>query len=208
MPRDGARTRERILDAAAEVLTDLGLARATTKEIARAAGISEATLYKHFSGKEEIFVRVLLDRMPGFATTVLDAPEHAGERDVTENLAEIARAAVRFYRRAFPMSASLFLERSLLERHRTAMREFGTGPHRPGQRLAAYLRAERDRGRIAAHTDPDLAAALLLGACFQRGFLTAYEEAELDDAELDAFATGLVDTLMPGLTPPGEARTP
>jgi len=201
MPRDGARTRERIIDAAAGVLTDLGLARATTKEIARAAEVSEATLYKHFTGKEEIFVRVLLDRMPGFADTVMDASEHAGERDVAEHLAEIARAAVRFYRAAFPMAASLFLERSLLERHRTVMRELDAGPHRPGLRLAAYLRAERDRGRVAAHADPEAAAALLLGACFQRGFLAAYEEAELDDAELDAFAKGLVDTLMPGLKP-------
>ena len=203
MARNGARTRERIIDAAAGVLTDLGLARATTKEIARAAGVSEATLYKHFSGKEEMFVRVLTDRLPGFAATVLDAPERAEERAVAENLTEIARAAVRFYRQAFPMSASLFLERSLLQRHRTAMRELGTGPQRPGLRLAGYLHAERDRGRVAAHADPELAAALLLGACFQLGFLTAYEEAELDDAELDAFAAGLVDTLMPGLTPGG-----
>lgn len=205
MPRDGARTRERIIDAAAGVLTERGLARATTKEIARAAGTSEATLYKHFSGKEEIFVRVLLDRVPGFAATVLDAPERAGERDVAENLAEIARAAVRFYRSTFPIAASVFLERSLLERHRAAMVELGVGPRRPGERLADYLRAERDRGRVAEHADPDSAAALLLGACFQRGFLAAYEETDLDDADLDAFAAGLVATLMPGLEP-GRAR--
>ena len=34
----------------------IGLARATTKEIARAADCSEAALYKHFTGKEELFV--------------------------------------------------------------------------------------------------------------------------------------------------------
>lgn len=201
MPRDGARTRERIIDAAAAVLTEHGLARATTKEIARAADTSEATLYKHFTGKEELFVRVLLDRTPGFTATVLDDPERAGEGDVAGNLAEVARAAVRFYRQTFPMAASVFLERSLLKRHRAVLADLDAGPERPIRRLAAYLRAERDRGRLAAHADPDLAAALLLGACFQRGFLTAYAEADLDDAELDAFATGLVGTLMPGLTP-------
>lgn len=208
MPRDGARTRERIIDAAAGVLTDLGLARATTKEIARAAGTSEATLYKHFSGKEEIFVKVLLERMPGFGATVLDEPGRAGDHGVAENLAEVARAAVRFYRGTFPMAASLFLERSLLERHRAVMKELGTGPHRPGERLAAYLREERDRGRIAPHADPDLAAALLLGACFQRGFLTAYEGDEPDDTEVATFADGLVTTLMPGLMPTAAVRTP
>ena len=32
-----------------------GLVRATTKEIARAAGLSEGTLYNHFANKEELF---------------------------------------------------------------------------------------------------------------------------------------------------------
>jgi AcrR family transcriptional regulator len=44
--------RVRILDAAHELMLTLGLARTTTKEIARAAGCSEAALYKHFASKE------------------------------------------------------------------------------------------------------------------------------------------------------------
>lgn len=205
MPRTGGeRTRERILDAAAGVLTDLGLARATTKEIARAAGISEAALYRHFSGKEELFVTVLKERLPGFGATVLDDPGRATERDVAANLAEVARAAIRFYRGAFPISASLFLERALLRRHRAAMREMGTGPHRPLEGLAAYLRAEQARGRIAADVRPEVAANLLLGACFQRGFLAAYQETELAGDDVDEAAEALVATLIPGLLPAGE----
>ena len=209
MPRTGgAATRERIIDAAASVLTGLGLARATTKEIARVAGISEAALYKHFSGKEELFVTVLNTRLPGFGATVLDDPRRPTDRDVAANLADIARAAVRFYRGAFPMSASLFLERGLLRRHRAAMHEMGTGPRRPLRALETYLRAEQARGRVATHVRADLAAGLLLGACFQRGFLAAYEEAEIDPAELDAVATGLVATLLPGLIPAADPADP
>lgn len=204
MPRTGgAATRERIIDAAAGVLTDLGLARATTKEIARAAGISEAALYKHFSGKEELFVAVLNERLPGFGATVLDDPRRPTDRGVAANLADIARAAMRFYRDAFPMSASVFLERGLLRRHRAVMREIGTGPRHPLRQLEDYLRAEQARGRVAAHVRPDLAAGLLLGACFQRGFLAAYEEADVDPDDLDTVATGLVAVLLPGLLPPG-----
>lgn len=203
MPRnDGARTRERIIDAAAGVLADLGLARATTKEIARAAGISEAALYKHFAGKAEIFVRVLRERVPGFGATVLDAPETAGaDAEVAANLAEVARAAVRFYRTSFPMAASVFLERSLLESHRTSVRELGSGPRTPVDKLTAYLRAERARGRVHADADPAHAAALLMGACFQRGFFAAYEDEDLPDAELRSFAGGLAADLMRGLAP-------
>ncbi|HEX4258089.1 MAG TPA: helix-turn-helix domain-containing protein, partial [Streptosporangiaceae bacterium] len=46
-----ADTRDRILDAATHVMRTRGFARTTTKEIARAAGYSEATLYKHFQDK-------------------------------------------------------------------------------------------------------------------------------------------------------------
>ena len=55
-------TRERILTAAAEVMRTKGLARSTTKEIARASGFSEATLYKHFANQEELFLAVLGER--------------------------------------------------------------------------------------------------------------------------------------------------
>ncbi|HEY3686079.1 MAG TPA: helix-turn-helix domain-containing protein [Streptosporangiaceae bacterium] len=200
MPRaDGARTRERIIDAAAGVLADLGLGRATTKEIARAAGISEAALYKHFSGKEEIFIRVLRDRLPGFGATVFDDPDRAAASGVAENLAGIARAAVRFYTASFPIASSVFLERALLERHRASVLELGAGPRGPVDRLTAYLRTERDRGRIRADTDTEHAAALFVGACFQRGFFCAYDGTDLTDPELDAFATGLAETLMRGL---------
>lgn len=54
----------RIIDAAHQLMLTIGLARATTKEIARAAGCSEAALYKHFPSKEELFVAVLRERLP------------------------------------------------------------------------------------------------------------------------------------------------
>src|SRR5688572_8727604 len=44
-------TRERILAAARAVMLKKGLVRATTKEIARAADVSEGTLYNHFASK-------------------------------------------------------------------------------------------------------------------------------------------------------------
>ncbi|ASL49032.1 HTH-type transcriptional regulator RutR (plasmid) [Burkholderia sp. AD24] len=47
-----------ILAAAVPVFARLGWAGATTKEIARAAGISEALLYKHFPGKEALYAEL------------------------------------------------------------------------------------------------------------------------------------------------------
>jgi AcrR family transcriptional regulator len=87
-----AGTRERIVTAAAEVMGTLGLARATTKEIARAAGYSEATLYKHFGDKTELFMAVLSERLPPFIELIKRLPDQAGQGEVAARLVELADA--------------------------------------------------------------------------------------------------------------------
>src|SRR4029453_8294230 len=53
---------EHILDSAMHVMHARGLARTTTREIAQAAGLSEAALYRHFTVKSDIFLCVLAER--------------------------------------------------------------------------------------------------------------------------------------------------
>jgi AcrR family transcriptional regulator len=135
-------TRDVILDAALEVIQTKGLARATTKEIARAAGFSEATLYKHFSDKAEIFLGVLRERSPHFMPLMEALGRKAGTGSVEQNLTEVATAAMAFYRHNFAMFASIFSEPELLSAHREGVHKHGAGPHRANEDLAAYLRAE------------------------------------------------------------------
>ncbi|MFF3952899.1 TetR/AcrR family transcriptional regulator [Streptomyces sp. NPDC001890] len=193
--------RVRIVDAAHQLMLTIGLARATTKEIARAAGCSEAALYKHFASKEELFVTVLKERLPRIDPLLkqLGAAQGPGERTVEQNLTEIARRAALFYQQVFPIAASLYAEPRLKARHDDAMRELGTGPHMPIRGLDAYLRSEQAAGRLRADADTYAAASLLLGACAQRAF--AYEATA--DGEppqpLDEFAASLARTLMRGI---------
>jgi AcrR family transcriptional regulator len=202
---DGARrvrataadTRERILDAAAEVMETLGLARATTKQIAQAAGYSEATLYKHFPDKTELLLAVLGERLPPLVALLTRLPDEAGQGVVAERLEEVASQAMLFYERQFPILASLFAEPALLARHRQALAAVGAGPHRANQALAAYLRAERELGRIDASVDPEAAAAMLLGACFQRAFFSAFSGQPIPAAERAHLAASLATSLLP-----------
>lgn len=46
-----ALTRSRLLKAALEVFAEAGIAGATTKAIARMAGVNEVTLFRHFHSK-------------------------------------------------------------------------------------------------------------------------------------------------------------
>ncbi|MFE7354087.1 TetR/AcrR family transcriptional regulator [Streptomyces sp. NPDC057543] len=193
--------RVRILDAAHQLMLTIGLARATTKEIARAAGCSEAALYKHFPSKEELFVAVLKERLPKLNPLLkrLVVSPGAAERTVEQNLTEIARQAARFYEQSFPIAASLYAEPRLKERHNDAMRELGTGPHMPIRGLDAYLRSEQAAGRVRADADTYAAASLLLGACAQRAFAYDATEAGGPPQSLDAFAASVARALIQGL---------
>ncbi|MEU2561786.1 TetR/AcrR family transcriptional regulator [Streptomyces longispororuber] len=193
-------TRERILDAAHELMRTLGLARATTKEIAKAADCSEAALYKHFSSKEDLFVRVLQERLPRLGPALHRLVDAPGERTVEENLTEVATLACQFYAESFPIAASLYAETKLKARHEDSMRQLGTGPHMPIEALDAYLRAERDAGRIAADADTFAAASLLLGACAQRAFAYDATVGKRPPRPVDAFAAGLARTLLAGIS--------
>ncbi|MEV5601293.1 helix-turn-helix domain-containing protein [Streptomyces sp. NPDC052299] len=191
--------RVRLVDAAHELMLTKGLARTTTKEIARAAGCSEAALYKNFLSKEELFVVVLQERLPKVDLRQLIADPGAGERSVEENLTDIARQAALFYEQSFPIAASLYAEPRLKERHDAAMRELGTGPHLPIRGVDTYLRAEQTAGRVRPDADTYAAASLLLGACAQRAF--AYDATVTGEPPqpLDDFAASLARTLLTGL---------
>jgi AcrR family transcriptional regulator len=195
----GTPTRQRIVDAAEHLMRTIGLARATTKEIARAAGCSEAALYKHFTGKEELFVAVLQERLPGLGSLLAELGEDPGDRTTEESLAEIARTAVLFYESSFPIAASLFAEPALLRRHREALHALDAGPHTPLRALTRYLRAELAHGRIRADADPGAAAALLLGACYQRAFLRHFMGEQDAVQPVDEFAAALARTVARGI---------
>ncbi|MFF9426036.1 TetR/AcrR family transcriptional regulator [Streptomyces sp. NPDC014746] len=193
-------TRTRLVDAARDLMRTAGLARTTTKEIARAAGCSEAALYKYFSSKEELFLTVLNERLPQLGGLLGTLAHDPGGRTVEENLVEVARQAALFYEQTFPIVASLYAEPQLKRRHEEAMRTYGMGPHKPIEGLAAYLRAEQRHGRIGPDADPVAAASLLLGACVQRSFAWEATPDRRPPDSLDDFARALARTLLRGIS--------
>jgi AcrR family transcriptional regulator len=52
-------TRQRILQAAAEIMAERGYARATTKLIAETAGVNEVTLFRHFGSKRNLLSEMI-----------------------------------------------------------------------------------------------------------------------------------------------------
>ena len=204
-----AGTRDQLVDAAERVLRTRGLARATTKEIAREAGYAEGTLYLHFADKLDLVRAVHEKLLPAFVEVVRHLPERAGTRTVEENLTDLAGWALRLYRDMLPLGSSLFADPELLGRFRDRLAERGGGPHRAWEPVVAYLRAEQALGRVAADADPAAAALLLLGACEQLMFVELMTGPEtLPFRDRPDPAAELVATLLAGLSPTKAYDTP
>lgn len=58
----GDERREQILQTAVSLFSQRGFSGTTTKEIARAAGVSEAMVFRHFSTKSELYDAILGDK--------------------------------------------------------------------------------------------------------------------------------------------------
>lgn len=72
-----AERRETILEAAARVFARKGFDKATTREIAQEAGVSEGTIYNYFTSKRELLT-ALADMVQAHFAAVVPAPVSRG----------------------------------------------------------------------------------------------------------------------------------
>lgn len=91
MPRRrvGGTPQDEILDAAGELFTEQGYAGTSTRAIAEAVGLRQASLYHHFATKEDILSALLLQ-------TVVPTLELARAQDPTDPPRDRLEALVRF----------------------------------------------------------------------------------------------------------------
>ncbi|MCC6284894.1 MAG: TetR/AcrR family transcriptional regulator [Phycisphaerales bacterium] len=126
-----AKRREQLLSTAARLFAEVGYARATTSEIARAAGVSEPIIYRHFRSKKELFV-ALIDESG--RETISQWKRHLkGSEDPTDRLRRIlgdnpmVQAAGRDAYRVMLQAITMIDDeeiRQAINRHMRALHEF------------------------------------------------------------------------------------
>ncbi|GJM19675.1 MAG: hypothetical protein DHS20C14_18880 [Phycisphaeraceae bacterium] len=79
-----AERREQLLDRAADLFSTRGYARATTAELAKAAGVTEPIIYRHFKSKRDLYV-ALVERT-GRETLALWEADLGGATDPADRL--------------------------------------------------------------------------------------------------------------------------
>lgn len=85
-----AKRREQLLDTAVRLFADRGFAGATTAELAKAAGVTEPIIYRHFASKKELFVAVI-DRTSEQITQTWDR-QLRGAHDAAQRLRRLIGA--------------------------------------------------------------------------------------------------------------------
>lgn len=94
-------TRERIIDAAIELYTEVGISAATMREVGIRADVAPGTLRNHFASRDELD-RAMVKRMAS-QVTLPDVSIFEGTRLIEERLARVIRAGGSFIEQARPL---------------------------------------------------------------------------------------------------------
>jgi AcrR family transcriptional regulator len=86
-------TRTEILDAAHELIEEIGSADVPLGDVAAAVGIGRTTLYEYFRDKDDLIASLVEERLP---EVIQDLINHTGEGDVRDRIEQLAIATVEF----------------------------------------------------------------------------------------------------------------
>lgn len=158
----GEERRLQILAVAVSLFSRKGFRGTTTKEIAHAAGVSEAMVFRHFATKEELYAAILDHKACSHdnfepAEMAADAIKRKDDRAVFESL---ALAALNHHEKD-PEFQRLLLH-SALEKHELAEMFFEKFVRRVYEFLGGYIR-ERQREGALLEMDPAIVVRCFIG---------------------------------------------
>lgn len=170
------------------------LAGLSIERIARTAGVGKATIYRRWSGKEEILVEVLAAMEdPGPTLTGIDVRddlvalvEGIRQRGLAKRNSALLSNLVA-QAKTFPKLWDLY-HRTVISDRTAQMRE--------------VLRRGMESGEIRSDLDPDLMGDLLTGPMLTRTILRS------DDPLPEGLSESVVDAVLAGLRPTGGEPRP
>lgn len=193
-PTVAADHRQRLVAAMTAAAAAEGYARATVSRVVELAGVSRATFYEHFSGREECFLAAYRERSGGVRAAVRAATEAGAPADKPATVLDILLAELA----ADPDGVRLVLIEALAAptwiraEHEELISDLE-------QLVAGYL---DDQGEERAIQIP--ATALLVGI----GEVVATRALRGDVEDLDKVRDALLSWIAAYRLPPGEAPLP
>jgi len=191
-PHSPSENRQRIIDAAVEIVAKVGYARATTKVIAEAAGVNEVTLFRHFGNKKNLF-SAAIELYGGPALTPIIEAQLTG--DYRQDLTTVGNIFIEILLERREMLRLLLCESAHIPEVRTVL---ARNPRELRKMLARYLQSQMEKGTIKEQ-HPEALAQAFLGMFFAYAIsLNVLDEAikpvlsnsQLVSQFVDIFVTG------------------
>jgi AcrR family transcriptional regulator len=162
----GDERREQILTTAVNLFSQHGFRGTTTKEIARAAGVSEAMVFRHFATKDALYGAILdnkgcregVHKFPWEDDDVLKRA--LAEKDDFAVFYNIALSALDKHQKDVGFMRLLFF--SALEEHELAERFFSDFVARVYEFIGDYIRSRQSDG-VMRDVDPRIVVRAFLG---------------------------------------------
>ena len=197
----GEDRRLQLLAVAESLFSDRGFRGTTTKEIAQAAGVSEAMVFRHFATKQELYAAILDHKAYSGGAfdpeeVVAEALQQKDDRAVFEGLALCALQ----YHESDPEFQRLLLH-SALERHELAQMFFEEFVRRVYEFLGRYIRQRQGEGALA-EMNPAIVVRAFIGMVMHHSLNNNLWDPErrLLNISNESAAKHFTDILLNGIT--------
>jgi AcrR family transcriptional regulator len=199
----GEERRLQILRVAVKLFSERGFRGTTTKEIAQAAGVSEAMVFRHFATKEELYAAILDHKACASgkfepAEMAADAIKRKDDRAVFESLA----LGALDHHENDPEFQRLLLH-SALEKHELAQMFFDEFVRRVYEFLGSYLRQRQSEGALI-DIDPAIVVRAFIGMVMHHSLNNNLWDPKrrLLNISNESAAKQFTDILLNGITAP------
>lgn len=175
MARPGNHTKELIARTALHLFVEKGITETTIRDIAKAAGVAEGTLYRHFESKDQLAWELFSTNYLAFARELDRLQE--GYDTLQDKLAAMIRQFCTFFDREPVLFSYLLLaQHAQLKKVTPEMQTAVTV-------LQKVIAQGMAKGEVP-EMDVELAAALVLGVVLQVAVFKAYNRINQDLSQL------------------------
>ena len=193
--------RQNIIEATQRLLQTHGLARLTTRVIAREAKVAEGLIYHHFKDKAELVFEVVEAMMSETKNVLQNFPLQVGKRTLPDIMEDALYTIYRSHYDGIIIICSIFSDNQLRARIQEIMQERNIGPKSNIEGMRAFLEAEQRLGRLSSDIDPQIVARCLWLIIIQWAMEDQLLGRKPDEAQVRKELQTYVQTLMTGFAP-------
>lgn len=186
--------REEILKATLALLRERGIAKLTTRGVATAAGVSEGSIFYHFTDRSGLLQAVFEQSLDTLKNLSIAA--YVGD-DILATLSGFSRAIAEFLDSGLDVLMAAQADAELREAVIAFLLGNDYGPQRGIASIGRYLAQQQEAGAVRADVDPRIISYMVVSDALQRAAQPKLFGQRRGVPGQDAFFTALMTLIAP-----------